>query len=320
MKFGLTRDAGLVDFSDRYLADRDMSSSRKGVSGGDLCRLLYISRRYPITGRALIGVMAESANDDSLRLAIEAVSAYGDSDFREASVMCESENGLWPNAEKNFKEAIFPWQASEEWAVLKEAVMKDEAAITKAAKQADAPPRLIVSLLVAEQLRLYNSEREIFKQVFAPLKMLGAQSQFSLGVVGVKEETAKAIESHLTDRASPYYLGAKFEKAITSESVEPDAERFYRLIDEHDHFYSYFYAGLMAKQIMAQWKKAGFPIDNRPEIIATVFNLGFHKSFPKDQPLVGGAEIEINGQKISFGELAYQFYYSGELAKMFPIE
>ena len=44
---------------------------------------------------------------------------------------------------------------------------------------------------------------------------------------------------------------------------------------------------------------------------------GFVKSEPKADPKVGGAEIEIGGQKYSFGSLVYQFYYSDELVEEF---
>ena len=70
------------------------------------------------------------------------------------------------------------------------------------------------------------------------------------------------------------------------------------------------------KQIMNQWKNAGFPIDNRPDIIATLYNIGFIHSNPN--PASGGAPITVGGKTYSFGELAYNFYYSDELLNYFP--
>ena len=42
-------------------------------------------------------------------------------------------------------------------------------------------------------------------------------------------------------------------------------------------------------------------------------------SQPKRNPRVGGSTITVHEQKYSFGALAYQFYYSGELNEIFPI-
>ena len=65
------------------------------------------------------------------------------------------------------------WSKGEEWVVFKKAVKKDKSAIEKAAAESQVPPRIIVSILGVEQLRLYHTNREIFKQFFAPLKLLG---------------------------------------------------------------------------------------------------------------------------------------------------
>ena len=67
-----------------------------------------------------------------------------------------------------------------------------------------------------------------------------------------------------------------------------------------------------------QWERAGFPIDTRPEIIATLFNIGFDASVPKENPVVGGSEVLIKNNYYSFGAISYDFYYSGELFDLFP--
>lgn len=211
------------------------------------------------------------------------------------------------------------WTKTEEWNVLKLAIAKDEQKINLVAKQTGVPARLIVAMLVGEQMRLYNSEREIFKKAFAPLRILGVQSQFSWGVMGMKEETAKKVEVNLKDKESAFYLGAKYEAMLDyPEGGDISANRFGRLVNEKDHYYAYLYTALYLKQLMTQWEKSGYNISQRPEIIATLFNLGFDKSVPKSNPQVGGAEIEISGRKYSFGTLAYEFYYSGELVEYFP--
>src|SRR5581483_361988 len=70
-----------------------------------------------------------------------------------------------------------PWPQTEEWNVLAAALTKDQAAVNKAAMDSGVPARLIAANLVAEQLRLFFTERELYKQFFYPLKILGSQTQ-----------------------------------------------------------------------------------------------------------------------------------------------
>jgi hypothetical protein len=211
------------------------------------------------------------------------------------------------------------WNEGEEWQTLNGAIEKDAKVINQAAKVAGVDPRLLTSCLVVEQLRLFYSEREVFKQVFSPLVILGTQSQFSWGVMGMKPETAKLVEQYLKDPASPYYLGARYEHLLDFTTGNADEERFTRLVDEHDHYWSYLYSAIYLKQLQTAWATAGYPINNNVGVTATLFNIGFNKSEPKSAPQVGGAVININNIDYTFGSLAAQFYYSGELLKDFPI-
>lgn len=232
--------------------------------------------------------------------------------------------GIVDNQRDDFKQAIksgqtsHSWAQSEEWDVLKEAILKDKSDIEKASQDSGIESRLIVAILITEQLRLFHSDRELFKMVFAPVKILAVQSQFSWGVMGVKQDTARMIEANLKNKDSDYYLGADFEKALDFTSNDPDKERFERLTNEKEHYYSYLYAALLMKEYTASWNKAGFPIDNKPEIIATLYDIGFKNSKPKANPLSGGAEIKVGRETYSFGGLAGSFYYSEELISEFP--
>ncbi len=210
------------------------------------------------------------------------------------------------------------WSKSEEWLILKEAIRKDADVINRVALETGIPARMIVTPLVVEQLRLFYSEREVFKQVFAPLKILGNQSQFSWGVMGIKQETAVEIEKHLKDPSSPFYLGKNFEHVLDFKTDNPDKERFERLTNEDDRYYSYLYGALMLAQIERQWDFAGFSITNNAGIVSTLYNIGFINSKPKALPQIGGAEIEVGETKYSFGGLAQSFYNSDELIEEFP--
>ncbi len=213
---------------------------------------------------------------------------------------------------------IFPWMNDEQWQTIKIAIAKDKDKINKAAEIAKVEPRLIVASAIVEQLRLFHSQRELYKKFFEPLKILGNSNKISLGVMGIKEATAIATENNLKDQNSEYYLGPEFEHALDFTSQDVTAERYRRLTTEGDYFYSYLYGGLYLKQMMEQWRKAGFDIQYRPEIVGTLFNVGFPQSKPNADPKVGGSEIAIGDAKYSFGSLAYEFYYSGELMNEFP--
>jgi hypothetical protein len=218
-------------------------------------------------------------------------------------------------------DADLPWSGTDEWGVLDAAIRKDAAAVNRAAADSGVPARLIVANLVAEQLRLFFSEREFYKQFFFPLKILGSQTQFSWGVMGMKEATAVAVEANLKDPSSPYYPGPRYAHLLDFDATTADGveqERFTRMTDQHDHYWSYLYAGLFLKEVETQWRGAGFPIDDKPAILSTLFNIGFEHSQPNAAPQVGGAEIDVNGQGYSFGGLAGDFYASSLLTDLFP--
>jgi len=128
------------------------------------------------------------------------------------------------------------------------------------------------------------------------------------------------IERNLKDSTSVYYLGKQYENLLDFNTNSTGEERFKRLTSYKNHYYSYLYAALNIKQIKVQWERAGYPIDMRPEILSTLYNIGFESSIPKENPVVGGSRINIKGHQYSFGAIAYEFYYSGELFDLFPFE
>jgi hypothetical protein len=213
-----------------------------------------------------------------------------------------------------------PWQESEEWGVMEGAIRKDQAVIERAARDSGVSPRLITANLVSEQLRLFFTEREAYKKWFYPLKILGPQSQFSWGVMGMKEATAIQVEQNLKNSSSPYYLGPEYEHKLDFPAGTTDVTkaRFVRMTDQHDHYWSYLYAGLYLKQIQKQWESAGFPIENRIDVLSTLYNIGFTHSVPKANPQVGGAGITLSDGTRSFGALAAEFYDSELLRDVIP--
>jgi hypothetical protein len=211
-----------------------------------------------------------------------------------------------------------PWKQSEEWKVISIALTKDQAPLNKAALDSGVPARLIAANLVAEQLRLFFTEREIYKQFLYPLKILGSQTQFSWGVMGMKEDTAVQVENNLKDPMSPFYPGDQYAHLLDFKTQDVATERFTRMTDQHNHYWSYLYAGLYIKEIEAQWRVAGFPIDSNIAVLSTLYNIGFQHSNPNPNPQVGGAAITAGDQAYSFGGLAQDFYDSEFLTDILP--
>jgi hypothetical protein len=230
-----------------------------------------------------------------------------------------SDDVLMMGAESENK-SVFVWAQDEEWQSIAQAVIKDKDVIDRVAQASDIEPRLIVSSLIVEQIRLFHSQRELFKKFFEPLKILGNSTVISLGVMGIKPPTAQTVEQHLADTSSPFYLGERYVHLLDyPEGIDRDKERFARLTDENNHYWSYLYGALYLKQMMKQWHDAEYDIEYRPEIVGTLFNVGFPQSHPNAHPQVGGSIIHIDdNHEYSFGRLAYEFYYSGQLLEEFP--
>lgn len=213
----------------------------------------------------------------------------------------------------------YAWAKSAEWGVMKAAFVRDHDVIIRAATDAGISPRLLLGGVIGEQFRFFTGSRDSFKRYFEPLKILASLSKFSYGIAGLKPETAALIDEHLKNPQSKYYLGPSMESVITyPPGSDPAAIRFTRITDSRDPYYSYLYVGLFMRQIMAQWSAAGYDISNRPDVLSTLYNLGFNRSVPKSDPDSGGAMITIDGTTYSFGTLGHEFYYSGELADEFP--
>lgn len=216
-------------------------------------------------------------------------------------------------------ETPYLWQKGEPWQVIRTAIEADQEVIDKVAKITGMQSRMIVSVAIVEQLRLYYTQRELFEKVFKPLEILANATKMAWGVMAIKEKMAIEVENHLIDENSPFYLGEDMEHLLDfPDDVDKAKERYARLTDKQTHYYSYLYGALILKQLEEQWEKAGHPIKYRPEIQATLFNIGFKNSKPKDNPQVGGSIIKIDDDKYYFGSLAYEFYYSGELEEIYP--
>ena len=324
-----TDESGAVDKNSRYL-QTIINDYKEGISNDSLKivrfkheainRISILNKYYPTNAQQILHVFQNGDDVVEVLRMLDAADLHLKEDAAYISEIKQYKTDKSNFNLKRTKLSVYEWMNMSEWTDFKIAVEKDRKMIDSVAKMTDVEARLIVSCLVGEQIRLFNSDREAYKKWIGPLKILSVESKFSLGVTGIKELTAQKIEANLKDPASEYYLGEKYENLLDFKTENSQQERIDRLISFRNHFYSYMYAAIFIKQVKVQWEKKGFPIDKRPEILATLFNVGYPQSVPKKNPKVGGSTITIKEKGYSFGMIAYQFYYSGELFDMFPIQ
>jgi hypothetical protein len=224
---------------------------------------------------------------------------------------CDSVDGTTPDT--------CDWSQTQEWGVVSAALTKDSSVLDQVSNQTGVPARMIAATIAPEQLRFFTSNRETFKNYFEPLKILSTLTKFSLGVSGIKQQTATDIENYANDPTSPFYPGPEIAPLIAYPAgADHDTTQYDRLTDENNHYYSYLYTAIFIKEIEAQWSAAGYDISQRPDVIVTLFNLGFQESNPNANPQVAGSTITLGGQKYVFGQLGVLFYQSDFLLDIFP--
>ena len=312
-QLGVTNNRGAVDKNYRYLMSVGEMQSLRGATltpeqsdslwADQLEQLAVMARRCPVNARLILQAAAISDDPSLIGPMTAAASVYLDT-------LGDLQQPLTTN--------LIPWMATPEWEALKDAITRDSALIRQAGRLTGVEPRLIVGCLIGEQIRLFNSKREMYKKYLGPVKVLSVQSQFSYGVNGIKDFTAEAVEEHLKDPQSEYYMGPAYEHLLDFETDDHAEERYRRLVDYGNHLYSYIYTGCILHQTMLQWRRAGYDISDRPDLLFTLFNVGFSQSVPKPDPMPGGSHITVGDREYTFGAIGFDFYYSGELARVFP--
>ncbi len=300
--------------------DSKDEETKKLAAAQDNCQIAVVNAVWPLNGTRITAAKTSGVSHEILAKMVFAVRLRdADSTFRAALDACITTPNTPQLAGLTSHTAnAFPWVNSEEWGIAQAAFTKDASTVNAAATTTTIEPRMIVAAGFVEQMRLYFTEREVYERFFRPLKVLGSATQFAWGVMAIKEVTAVMVENNLRDPKSLYYLGPEHEAALDFSTPDHNKERFDRLTNEKNHLYSYLYGGFELAQFRAQWRKENFPIDNRPEVLATLYNIGFKHSKPNNNPQVGGSTIHIADTDYTFGALAFEFYYSGEMLDVFP--
>lgn len=325
IRFHLTDDPGAVTFNDRKFENFQdgISDHSSGIKANEawieiLDNIIVLNHYYPYDASNFLQVMAKEQDLSLLRKMFFMAEPYLQQNVAYQKALKHKSSRSLKNSGMAADTSLYPWINTVEWKTLSVALQKEYLPLDSVAQKTGINSRLLAAMLIGEQIRLFDSKREAFKKWISPLKILVNETKISLGVMGVKEETAIKIENYLKDKQSVFYLGPDFENMLDFKTSDISKERFDRLTNPKDHTYPYLYAAIYLRQVMQQWKSSGYDISNNPGILATLFNLGFPVSLPKPDPRVGGSRVMVDGNEYTFGSLAEEFYYSGELAKEFP--
>ena len=237
-QLGFTNDKGGVDENNRYLADYKNNLVKTDSSKifenqmHNYLNLVALSKFYPLNAHLMIDAARYSDRQDGMDQMIYAANMYlmeeeSGTQYRQLLKELNAVLDKYPTARDTAN--LVPWMNEGAWPSLKAAILKDRAVIEEAARLTGVEPRLIVGCLVGEQIRLFNSKREMYKQYLGPVKVLSVQSQFSFGVNGIKDFTAQQVERNLKDTASIFYMGKAYEHILDFNTADHATERYQRL-------------------------------------------------------------------------------------------
>ena len=333
VKMKWTNDGGNVDLNSRYFSQM-AGKYNQGFQTDSLTfakqeRLMYqnvglLAKYYPHNAKIILDAFHRSGD---VTIALRMLDA--------ANLRMKNHKGYQKELQRIEKQAteaslsIYPWANYREWKEFCSVVRADSAAIDSVSRITGVESRLIVMCLVGEQIRMFNSSREQFKKYVVPYNRLILTTNRGYGVTGILQNTALKIERKLYEKWSPFYPGDYYQKCLNVKDSFPELVNdtieahkhltIQRLMKGGDHFYSYLYTAFFLRQFQAHWEREGFTLAYRPEILGTLYNLGFQKSKPKKNPSVGGSTFKVGDKEYTFGGLCYEFYYSGELMDLFPL-
>lgn len=331
--FKWTNDSGNVDLNSRYF-DKMADKYNQGFKTDSLSiakneRLMYqnvglLAKYYPHNAKIIIDAYHHSKDITVALRMLDAANLRMKDNKAYMKELAKIEAEV-----KTETVSLYPWANYKEWKEFCRVVKADKHAIDSVSQITGVESRLIVMCLVGEQIRMFNSSREAFKKAVIPFNRLIMTTNRGYGVTGILEKTALRIEGNLYDKKSEFFPGAYFQKCLNLNDTFPELvndtiaahqyKTIQRLLKGGDHFYSYLYTAFFLREFQAHWEKNGFTLAHRPEILGTLYNLGFQKSKPKKNPEVGGSTFNVGDKEYTFGGLCYEFYYSGELQDLFPL-
>jgi hypothetical protein len=141
--------------------------------------------------------------------------------------------------------------------------------IKNGANKLDINPKHLAAIIYTERTLNYDWKDEFFDLLYVKLGQNG-----SLGFCQVKLKTALFIELQLHDSTSDFYPDKKYI-GILEVSKKP-SELIDKLLNDSTNI---LYAAAYLKIIMTRWGKDQVFLDDRPDILGTIYSLGL---FGKD--------------------------------------
>ncbi len=149
------------------------------------------------------------------------------------------------------------------------------------------------AIIYVERTNNYNWQDEYFDDYLAKK---GQNS--SIGFCQVQMKTAYWIECQLADSTSEFYPGNEYKDIL------PISQSAQEIIDKlEDNHMNFLYAAAYIRIIQSYWESRGYSIDDRVDIIATIFSYGMF-SRQTGEPLKPNADPKPN----RFGEEALLVY------------
>ncbi|HEX2962566.1 MAG: hypothetical protein HF300_03180 [Ignavibacteria bacterium] len=136
--------------------------------------------------------------------------------------------------------------------------------IHNAAQMFGVNERYLKAVIYVERTMNYDWKDDVLDEILAAS---GLNS--SLGFCQVKLKTAYWIENQLNNAESEFYPGDKY-KGLLKISGSPK-EIIKKLYNDSLNI---CYAAAYIKIMLSRWKTSGFPIDDKPEIMGTLYFAG----------------------------------------------
>ena len=147
--------------------------------------------------------------------------------------------------------------------------------INSASEIFDVNSAVLSSIIFTERELNYDLADELFD---SNLAYMGFNS--SMGFCQIKIKTAYFVEVQLNDSLSKLYPGVKYRNILSISSTKDEL-----LKKLNNDSINILYAAAYLRIIQTRWKKAGYPIDERPDIVGTLYNTGlFYKDGNERKP------------------------------------
>ncbi|MBU1681168.1 MAG: hypothetical protein KKD86_20300 [Bacteroidetes bacterium] len=160
--------------------------------------------------------------------------------------------------------------------------------LKSASKMFDINSKILSSIIYTERTLNYSWEDDALDRYLAD-----ASLNSSIGFCQVKLKTAYWIEVQLNDSNSAYFPDKKYKWKL-SLSNTPE-EIIHKL--ENDSL-NIMYASAYLRIIMSLWEKAGFPIDDRADILGTLYSTGLFKRDGKERKPNGSPKANKFGKEV----------------------